>query len=127
MEEATLQAQIADFGLAKTLTGGATVGSRTMKSGTPGFQAPEQLRAERLNKRCDVYAFGCVLIELFGEQCLWPNLNPFQIMCKVVVEKRKPRFEHLPAAVQQVVAPCLAESTERLTSAQLLGKLISLF
>ena len=48
-----------------------------MKSGTPGFQSPEQLCAEKMDEGCDVYAFGCVLIELFGEQCLWPNLNPF--------------------------------------------------
>ena len=38
-----------------------------MTSGTPGFQAPEQLRAEKLDELCDVYAVGAVVVELFAE------------------------------------------------------------
>jgi serine/threonine protein kinase len=30
-----------------------------MMAGTPGFQSPEQLRAEEVGIASDVYAFGC--------------------------------------------------------------------
>ena len=50
-----------------------------MQSGTPGFQAPEQLRAEPIDVGADVYAFGALLIELFGETPIWGGLTPYQI------------------------------------------------
>ena len=59
-----------------------------MKAGTPGFQAPEKLRAEHIGVHRDVYAVGAVLVELFGEVVLWSVLDPYQIMCKVVSRNR---------------------------------------
>ena len=49
-----------------------------MQSGTPGFQAPEQLLAETIDVGADVYAFGALLIELFGEKAIWEGLTPYQ-------------------------------------------------
>ena len=57
-----------------------------MMAGTPGFQPPEQLKAEKIGPACDVFAFGCVMIVLFGERVLWPGLTPFQIMHKLTGE-----------------------------------------
>ena len=62
-------------------------GTKTMMSGTPGFQAPEQLQALEASIKCDVYAVGGVLLELFGERPIWDKLTPSQIICKVVVAK----------------------------------------
>ena len=98
-----------------------------MKAGTPGFQSPEQLRAESLSESCDIYAFGCVLIELFGGRSVWQGLTPFQIMCKVAVEKQKPQYDHLPVAVQEVVSRCVCNREDRFAAIQLLDKLIALF
>lgn len=46
VEAFTQHALLGDFGLAKCLSGSCYIGSRTMQAGTPGFQAPEQLRGE---------------------------------------------------------------------------------
>lgn len=35
-----------------------TVGTKTMLAGTPGFQSPEQLKAESVGIPSNVYAFG---------------------------------------------------------------------
>ena len=50
-----------------------------MLAGTPGFQPPEQLRSEALGIAADVYAFGGVLVVLFGEKPLWPGLSSLSL------------------------------------------------
>ena len=46
-----------------------------MMSGTPGFQLPEQLMAQVIDEQADVYAFGVLLIELYGEKPVWEGLT----------------------------------------------------
>ena len=43
---------LADFGLAKVLTESGNTTSSTLMGGTPGFQAPEQLKGETLSPKC---------------------------------------------------------------------------
>ena len=93
---------LADFGLARVLSSTQMLGTQTLQAGTPGFQAPEQLKAEHVDQSCDVYAFGVVLLELFGEKPVWEGLNHFQIMCKVAVEGVLPEYSHLPHDMQRV-------------------------
>ena len=50
------QAMVTDFGLA------AGAG---LEGGTPAYMAPEQWRGEPPDVRTDIYAFGCILYELF--------------------------------------------------------------
>ena len=62
----TLQVQksdnLADFGLSRVISSSHLLGTKTIQSGTPGFQAPEQLRAEAIDVGADVYAFGALII-----------------------------------------------------------------
>lgn len=66
--------KVLDFGLAKTLVSGwdgaphATVTvSGTVEGivlGTPAYMSPEQAQGNAVDKRADVWAFGCVLYEM---------------------------------------------------------------
>ena len=85
MEDGTYHAFVADFGLARAISATRAIGTHNMLSGTPRFQAPEQLKQENIGVLCDVYAFGGVLVELFGGRPLWPMLSHFQIMYNVTV------------------------------------------
>lgn len=96
-----------------------------MAAGTPGFQAPEQLKGEGLGISCDVYAFGGILVELFGEEPLWKNTPFHTIMYKVAVEGIYPSYTHLPMFVQSVVKHCLCLEGERMSSPQILHLLCS--
>lgn len=67
-----------------------------MLAGSPGFQSPEQLKNESTGLPSDIYAYGAVLVVLFGESPVWPGLPPYQIMYKVAVANEKPSIGHLP-------------------------------
>ncbi|MET0390105.1 MAG: protein kinase [Polyangiales bacterium] len=58
---------LVDFGLAARLgdAGGRdVVDSDGLNGGSARYMAPEQIRGEPLDPRCDLYALGCVLFEL---------------------------------------------------------------
>ena len=59
---------LVDFGTAFHASAGSTarevVQVEGISLGTPGYMAPEQIRKDRLDARCDLYAFGCILYEL---------------------------------------------------------------
>ena len=50
--------RITDFGLALALRGDARYGGSPSRSGTPQFAAPEQLLAERVDQRADLYSLA---------------------------------------------------------------------
>jgi tetratricopeptide (TPR) repeat protein len=60
------RAMITDFGLAHAEEAGA---------GTPAYMAPEQWRAEHLDLCTDIYAYGCILYEMFTGHRMFAACN----------------------------------------------------
>jgi serine/threonine protein kinase/Tol biopolymer transport system component len=63
------QLKILDFGLARSMgaetpSKTATMSETQIVAGTVPYLAPEQLRNEKLDARCDIWATGCVLYEM---------------------------------------------------------------
>jgi serine/threonine-protein kinase len=59
--------KITDFGLAKLL-GSADVSQPGIAMGTLPYMSPEQVRAEEVDERSDVFSLGCVLYEMAAGQ-----------------------------------------------------------
>ena len=100
--------KILDFGLAKidgSQIGANTVGSPTGSRhatqvgsvlGTAGYMSPEQARGLAVDKRTDIWAFGCVLFRMCAQQP--PFTGPTMTDALEAVAAREPDWGLLPAS-----------------------------
>ncbi len=93
--------------------GPATAAGRIL--GTPGYLSPEQARGKHLDKRTDIWSFGCVLYEcLVGR----PSFGGETITDAIAATlEREPRWEALPGktpvAVRDLIGSCLEKDPSR--------------
>jgi len=95
------RAKVLDFGIAKI----ATRLVHTMTGGLRGkitYMAPEQVRSEPLDRRCDLFALGIVLFELVSGTRLFPQADGNELMIIEQISKGqfpRPRAWDGPAPV----------------------------
>ena len=80
------KAMVTDFGLVHAEQSGA---------GTPAYMSPEQWRNEALDVRSDIYAYGCVLFEMFTARRLFHALTER--------DWERGHLERAPAALNSIV------------------------
>ena len=77
--------------------------------GTLPYMSPEQTRGRPIDKRSDIWAFGCVLYEMLTGQRAFPGVETSDILAKII--EREPDFSALPAGlfppIQRLVRRCL--------------------
>jgi serine/threonine protein kinase len=118
--------RITDFGLARALRMAGTAagvqtapgGSHTMHSagfaGTPEYAAPEQFSGGEIDLRADVYALGCILVEMLTGQMpvRASSSKPEVRLPECAQQHRQGRVlaaaGGLPAAVRPLLGRCLA-------------------
>lgn len=99
------KAYICDMGMSKLRQATqATVTTVTNPAGTTPYMAPEMFQAGHQGKPVDVYALGCLYIELFGQKRVWRDLDGMQIMQKVCVQQppQMPSSSHLKPVYQEL-------------------------
>ena len=62
--------------------------------GTPAYMSPEQARGQAVDKRTDIWAFGCVLYEMLGGRRAFDGETISDIVVSVL--EREPDWEVLP-------------------------------
>jgi serine/threonine protein kinase len=119
--------KVLDFGLAK-LAGGVLSADRegapTMTApqtvegsilGTPRYMSPEQARGQVLDKRTDIWSFGCVVYEPFTGQAAFAGATLSDTLAAVL--SRDPDWsalpESTPAPVQALLRRCLEKDRKR--------------
>lgn len=122
--------KVCDFGLSRLKHN--TFLSSKSTAGTPEWMAPEVLRNEPSNEKCDIYSFGVILWELATLKLPWSGMNPMQVVGAVGFQNK--RLE-IPKELDPIVAriiwecwqtdpnlrPSFAQLAVALTSLQRLG------
>jgi len=111
--------KVLDFGISKlSSTPGipdATLTRAGAVMGTPHYMAPEQMRAQPVDERADVYAFGVILYEALTGQRPFDAQTFADLVLKVLAEPAKPLRQHLPeipAGLSDVVMRAMAREPE---------------
>ncbi|KAK6236742.1 hypothetical protein QUC31_020538 [Theobroma cacao] len=115
--------KVCDFGLSRMKH--HTFLSSKSTAGTPEWMAPEVLRNEPANEKCDVYSFGVILWELVTLCVPWKGLNPMQVVGAVGFQHRRLEIpEDVDPAVAQIICECWqTEPHLRPSFAQLMSRL----
>ena len=117
-----------DFGLAKAIGGddSTTFLSRQsgltthdthvgMVVGTPAYMSPEQVRGQSLDKRTDVWAFGCLLFEMLSGRPAFQQSTMSDTLDAVV--GREPDWNRLPSTLPRtllhLLKKCLAKDVRQ--------------
>ena len=118
--------KILDFGLAKataedsgvatespTLGSSATVTGMVM--GTAAYMSPEQARGDHVDRRTDIWAFGCVLFEALTGRRAFPGRTVSDTIAGVLRED--PDWSTLsscaPIRIERLVRRCLEKNTHQ--------------
>lgn len=79
--------KVCDFGLSRMKN--STFLSSRSTAGTAEWMAPEVLRNEPSDEKCDVYSYGVVLWELCTMQQPWGGMNAMQVVGAVGFQHRR--------------------------------------
>src|SRR5580700_8406638 len=122
--------KVLDFGLAKAFAGDAStedIGNSptlsmaaTMQGvilGTAAYMSPEQARGKTVDKRTDIWAFGCVLYELLTGKAAFHGEDVTDILAAVV--RAEPDWTALPAnispSIRVLLQRCLRKDRRQRT------------
>ena len=123
-------AKLLDFGLARSepadpvseasssgLSSVSTMAGLTGATllGTLPYMSPEQIRGHRVDKRADVWAFGCVLFEMVTGARAFTGATPSDTIAGIL--EREPDWSllptHVPAGVRRVLRRTLQKDARR--------------
>jgi len=117
--------KILDFGLAKLKPAPAGINTDVstrlpgtapgVVMGTVGYMSPEQVRAEEVDHRSDIFAFGAILYEMLAGRRAFEGDSAVEVLNAILKEEppeiSEPKRE-VPPALVRVVRHCLEKSRE---------------
>ncbi|MBI3400779.1 MAG: protein kinase [Acidobacteria bacterium] len=121
--------KVLDFGLAKAMDPTSSSGAHAMNSptlsihatqagvilGTVAYMSPEQARGRAVDKRSDIWAFGCVLFEMLTGRRAFPGDDVTDTIVSLV--SKEPDWTALPlsvpSAIRRLLRRCLEKDPKR--------------
>jgi serine/threonine protein kinase len=109
--------KVLDFGVAKVVQGdGENLTSTGSFIGSPRYTAPEQVRQEDVDGRCDLYALGCVMYELLSGKPPFATGEPMRTLLSHLHEPVPPLRDRaaqpIPEALESLVLRCLEKDRD---------------
>ncbi|KAL8171127.1 hypothetical protein V2J09_022931 [Rumex salicifolius] len=97
--------KVCDFGMSRLKH--HTFLSSKSTAGTPEWMAPEVLRNEPSDEKCDVYSFGVILWELATLRIPWTGLSSMQVVGAVGFQNKRLEVpKEVDSAVAQIIHDC---------------------
>ncbi len=118
--------KILDFGIAKALVAtntqssqALTVGAQDTRDGlvlgTMGYMSPEQSRGHLVDRRTDIWAFGCVLFEMLAGAPAFARVTAPDTIAAIV--NSEPEWKRLPAdtpeGIRRLLKRCLQKDAKQ--------------
>jgi len=111
------RAKILDFGLAKQIpistgneTATAVLSQPGIVMGTVGYMSPEQVRGEPVDRRSDIFSFGCILYELATSKRAFEAGSAAEVLSAIL--KDDPSASGNPA-LDAIVRRCLEKQADQ--------------
>ena len=104
------RALLTDFGIAASIE--ELEADRQRSLGTLPYMAPEQIDAEIVDHRTDIYALGVVLYESLTGRLPFEAVNPSELRRKITAGALPEMSTTVPAELRRICLKCLARSPE---------------
>jgi CheY-like chemotaxis protein len=101
--------KVMDFGVARLAERTTSVTEAGLVLGTPAYMPPEQLMAEQVDARSDLYAAGVVLYECLTGQAPFQAATVMSLVAKLLTQEAEP-----PESLNSEVPPALSALVLRL-------------
>jgi serine/threonine protein kinase len=93
--------KVLDFGLAKTVVSKSVGAEPTVTQagrvmGTPAYMSPEQARGKLMDRRTDIWSFGCLLYEMLTGHLPFEGETTTDILARII--EREPDWNLAPTA-----------------------------
>jgi serine/threonine-protein kinase len=118
--------KVLDYGLAKAFAGeqeslnlsnSSTLSNAATQQGiilgTAAYMSPDQAKGKTVDKRADIWAFGCVLFEMLTGRSLFAGDDVSQTLARVL--ERQPDFSTLPRNLHPKILEALKRCLEKET------------
>jgi eukaryotic-like serine/threonine-protein kinase len=124
--------KVLDFGLAKALDPGAAsspTGTQAMQDsptltaatqagvilGTAAYMSPEQAKGKPVDRRADIWAFGCVLYEMLVGKRIFDGETVTDVLAALIT--KEPDWDALPAEtpprIRELIRRCLTKDAKK--------------
>jgi eukaryotic-like serine/threonine-protein kinase len=114
--DATGRAKVGDFGLSRTLEVDTKLTTTGVFLGTPAYSSPEQVRAEALDFRCDLYSAGATLYTLLAGDVPFHGTQLGPVLARILSEP-PPALSRagvtVPGGLERVVQRLMAKEREK--------------
>jgi serine/threonine protein kinase len=116
--------KVLDFGLAKALHSappdpsssispgeGLAITNKGLILGTAAYMSPEQAKGQAVDRRTDIFAFGCVLYEMLAGRPTFAGESAAEILGQVMTSE--PDWTHLPAGIPSGIRRLLRRALQK--------------
>ena len=127
VEKRTFNTVVCDFGVSAFTATAVT--QNNANAGTIAYQHKDSLTGRRANAAMDVYALGCIALELYALKRVWEDvMGPAQLVSKILMNEYpdSTRLSKYPT-VLEIVDACFKEPDSRISMVEMAKRFSALF